>query len=221
VALPTAPTRLLVSTDPVAPSTDATVNRIKIRYQSAPDLSPAGSPATYALTTASDQASIDQHGAMETYLDLSSAGVMSAANAQAVGNYVLQRYQGGTYAGPFAARPGQLLTVAGSPVELGAFFQASDGPMVCKVLLADQGYGGEVGPGPVSFLVGGYDYDEDAMTVSITPFASLRSDFAAFLADRASLARGRKVVINRHGKRVTSIRHHKRVTRWVPTWHFK
>jgi hypothetical protein len=221
VPLPTAPTRLLVCADPVAPSTDATINRIKLRYQSAPDLSPAGSPATFALTSVSDQASIDAHGPMETYVDLSSAGVMTAGNAQAVGSFVLQRFQGAALAGPFTARPGQLLTLGGQPAELGAFWQGTDGAMVCRLLLADQGYGGEVGPGPTSFLAGGYDYDEDAQAVSITPFASLRQDFAAFLADRAAQARGRKVVINKHGRKVVTWSHHHRHVKWVPTWHFK
>jgi hypothetical protein len=221
VPLPTTPTRLLTCADPVAPSLEASVNRIRIRYQSAPDMTPAGSPAVYSLTYVTDAAGLARWGPIEAPLDLSSAGVMAAADAQAVGSNILRRYQSGALAGTFTARPGQLLTAAGQPADLGVFWLASEGAMVVKLLLTDQGYGGEAGPGPVSFLVGQYRVSEDDQSAELTPFASLRQDFAGYLADRAAAARGRKVVIVKHGRRVTVTRHHKKVTEWRPTWHFK
>lgn len=227
-SLPTAPTRLLVTATPAPRTLGGDVNAIELRYQASPNLG-SGFPATYATTWATDAASIARHGRKEAYADLSSSGPMLATDAQAVGNFVLQRYQRASYAGPFTVTAGQLRTVGGQPCDLGCFYLGNEGPMVCKVLLADQGYGGEVAPGPVSFLVGRYEYDDDADTAVITPFQSLAGSFASFLAARASAAKGRAYDIRWRGKRhvhwtaptlggLTGKR--KRHVTWTPTWHF-
>src|SRR5262249_1246236 len=135
----------------------------------------------------------------ESYLDLSNAGPMLATDAQAVGNSVLQRYKRASYAGPFTITQGQLLTVGGQPVHQGCFFQGLEGPMVCKVLLTDQAWGGEVTPGPVTFLVGRYEYDEDGQAATVTPFQTMREDFSALLSSRARTAHSRKIIKYRIG----------------------
>lgn len=191
--LPTAPTRLLVATSPAPRTLSGDINAIEFRYQSAPDLG-AGYPAVYSTLWVTDDASIARHGRMETYFDMSSTGVQMASDVQAVGNFVLRNYQRASFAGPFTARHGELLTVSGNPVDLGCFFQASDGPMVCKLLMTDQAYGGEVVPGPVTFPVGRYEYDEDNELADITPFQSVRHDFASMLASRAAQNHARRVV---------------------------
>ena len=192
--LPNVANRVLVCTDPAPRTLGGDINAIEIRYQSAPDLG-GRFPAQFDTVWAIDQASIDRHGRMEDFLDLSDAGVMLGTDAQNVGNDVLQRYQRAQFAGPFTAEHGQLLTMGGQPQDLGVFYQGD--PMVCRLLMTDQGWGGEVTQQRVAFLVGAYAYDDDADQATITPFGTLRHDFAALLAQRAGRAHGRKV-IRRH-----------------------
>jgi hypothetical protein len=223
--LPSTTTHLLICTDPAPRTLGGDVNTIFLRYCSAPDF--GSTPAAYATTKVVNQQSINQHGEMEAFTDLSSAGPMLATDAQAVGNYVLQRYTRANFAGPFTVYPGQLLTLGGQPVDLGVFFGAA--PMVCRLILLDEGWGGELTAGPVQFIVGGYEWDEDAQQATVTPFLSARSDFAAFLSQRASQAKGRKYVINPHGYATYTYtyvggkgghgrrRKHKH---WHTTWHW-
>lgn len=196
-ALATTPNRLLVADDPAGRTLGGDVNAICIRYVSTPDLG-SGFPAIYSTVFAVDQPSIDKHGRMEVPLDLSSAGAMLSTDAQAVGNFVLQRYQRAQFAGPFTVRYGQLLTIGGQPADLGVYWAGQD-QMVCRLILADQGWGGEVVPGLVKFLVGRYEYDDDTDTATIEPFNSLRTDFQGRLDLRASQAHGRRVSVSRGG----------------------
>ena len=69
---------------------------------------------------ATNAASQAVHGVMEAYEDLSSAGVIDSGTAQAAGQSVLAAYQRATYAGPFTIRQGQLLTMGGTPIDIGA-----------------------------------------------------------------------------------------------------
>lgn len=205
-ALPTTPNRLLICTTPQGRTIGDDVNVLKIRYQTS--LDGGGTPATYATTTAIDTTQVARHTKVEEYLDLSSVGVLTASAAQAVGLSILQRYQRAQYAGPFTAHYGQWLTIGGQPADLGCFFIGTEGPPVVQLMMLDQGWGGEVKPGPQQFLVGQYDYDEDAGTVTVTPFADLKSDFASYLSERAGLVHGR------------TKRHHRK-KRFVPGGHGK
>jgi hypothetical protein len=186
--------RILVCADPAARTLGGDINAICLRYKSAPDLN--NTPAVFSTVFATDDASIAKHGRMETYADISDAGVMLASDAQAVGNFVLQRYQRAAFAGPFTVSRGQLLTLGGQPVDLGVFYYQN--PMACRLIMADQGWGGEVSQQQVSFLVGGYAYDDDTDTAVVTPFGTMRHDFAALLAQRAGRARGRHVFRRHH-----------------------
>jgi hypothetical protein len=187
-SLPTAVTNIIVSNTPVARTLGGDLNTIWIRYQSTADA--AASPATYSLTSVTDATSIAMYGPLETYMDLSSAQILTGSAARAVGNYVLQRYQRASFAGPFTVSPAQLLTTAGSPVDLGNGMPYA--PMVCKLQLTDFGYGGEEIPGAIQFLVGQYEYDDDSQTATITPFQYLRTDFASFLQQIAATEPARK-----------------------------
>jgi len=194
--IPTAPTRLLVVSEPVPRTLGGDFNAVSVRYCSVPDLG-QGYPAAFSNVWAVDQPSIDKHGRTEAFLDLSNAGAMLSSDAQNVGLAVLKRYQRASFAGPFVAAPGQLRTVGGQPVDLGCFFQGNDGPMVCKLLLTDQAYGGEVIPGPVTFLVGRYEYDDDADMAAITPFQTPDEDFGGLLSAGQAGAHGRRVSVSR------------------------
>lgn len=176
--LPVTPTRRLVSNTPVPRTLGGDVNTVWLRYEVSADNTTTGAAAVYADVAATNAASVALHGPMEIYADLSSAGVMSSGSAQAIGNAVLQRYQRASFAGPFTVQPGQLLTLGGTPVDLGA--EQAGG--VCQLILTDFAYGGELSPAPISFLVGGYEYDDDTQAATITPFQSLSTNFSSLLS---------------------------------------
>jgi hypothetical protein len=177
VAVPTAPTRLLVCTVPVARTLAGDINALELRYQVSADA--AGGAATYANTYALNQPSIDVHDRIEDFDDLSSAGTQTAAAARAVGANAFAHYARAAFAGPFTAAHGQLLTLGGQPVDPGAEQPGT----VCKLLVSDAAYGGEVSPAPVSFPVGSYAWDDDAVTATIAPYQtfSLSQQLAAGL----------------------------------------
>lgn len=164
--LPTAPNRTLVAPSPVARTLGGDINVIWLRYQSSAD---GNKTAVYSVTSVSTAASVSAHGPIEAFTDISSAGNMTAGQAQAAGNAILARYQRASFAGPFTVRYGELLTLGGQPVDIGC----EQAGTVCKAVLTDYGYGGEVVPDPVTFLVGGYEYDDDAQSANITPFQYL------------------------------------------------
>ena len=190
VPLPTTVNRLLVSNTPVARTLGGYVNTIWIRFQTLVDIVfPGGQAVTeYDTTSVVNQSSVDTHGPLETFLDLSSAGKMSGSAAQAVGQFVLNRYEGASFAGPFTVGPGQMLTTGGTPVDLGM----QRAGLVCQLILTDYGYGGEVNNTPVEFLVGAYEYDDDAQVGTVTPFQNLRTDITSLLSVAAG-QRGRGV----------------------------
>jgi hypothetical protein len=180
---PTAkPNRILVCNTPVARTIAADINYIVMRYQITAD-APATSTkkattATFGLTQVSNLASIAQHGQMEYYIDISSAGVLTAAQAQAIGQNILNRYIRASFAGPFAVLPGQVLNAAGTPVDLGC----DDAGLIYRVMVTDASYGGEVAPAPLTFMSGAYEYNEDTGGATITPYQSARQDMASLIS---------------------------------------
>jgi len=178
--LPTAVNRLLVVTDPVARTLGGDVNTIFIRYQvSDASSSTSGSQAaTFGTTSVQNAASVAAHGVIETYVDLSGAGVMSAGAAQAVGNNILAVYQRASFAGPFTAAWGQLLNAGGAPIDPGT----DQAGTVVRLILTDYAYGGEVSPAPITFIVGGYTWDDFAGKATITPYQRLDQSLSGLLS---------------------------------------
>jgi hypothetical protein len=176
--LPTVPNRLLVCTTPVARTLGGDINTIFIRYQTAADNDTTGAAAAFAVTSVQNAADVLAHQVTETYIDLSSAGTMTQAAAQGVGQLVLQIYQRASFSGPFTAAYGQLLTTAGVPIDP-ACDQAGS---MMQLILTDFGYGGESLPGPVSFLVGAYSYDDFSQLATITPYVSLDESLSGMLS---------------------------------------
>ena len=179
--LPNTPNRLLISNTPVARTLGGDINAVYVRYLVSDD---GTNPAVYATTTVTNAASIAKYGRTETYLDLSSDGVLTAGQAQAVASAVLQKYVRASFTAPFVVSPGQLLTMGGQPVDLG-FEQAGS---VYQLLLTDYAYGGELSlAAPLSFLGGRYAYDDDTQTATITPFQSINTSFSGLLEAAASV----------------------------------
>lgn len=88
--MPTAdPTRIIVSHSPVPRTLAADITNIALRYQATADTASTATTgavaATYATVYADNNASASRHGRMEYYLDLSSAGVITAAAARQIG----------------------------------------------------------------------------------------------------------------------------------------
>ena len=173
--IPSTVNRLLVSTSPVARSIANDVTTVFLKYEASDD---GQGNVVYNTTDAFDQADIDMHGPTEIYSDLSNAGVMSAGAAANVGSQVLARYQRAAFAGPFTVRFGQYLTTGGTPVDLGCERAGT----VARLLVTDAPFGGEVAAGKIEFVVGNYQYSDDAGTAQITPLLSARADFATLLS---------------------------------------
>jgi hypothetical protein len=53
---------------------------------------------------------------------------------------------------------------------------------VVRLMLSDFAYGGEVIPGPVTFVAGEVEYDDSAQTLTVTPFQNVASSFSDLLA---------------------------------------
>lgn len=179
--LPTAVDRLLISTQPVPRSLGGYTNTIFIKYEvsAAASSSSSTQSAVYAVTSVQNAASVAVHGVLETYIDLSSAGVMSAGAAQAVGNAVLQIYQAASFAGPFTCSQGQITNLAGQPIDL-ATEQAGH---VYRPIFTDYGYGGEVNPAfPQTFIGGAYSWDDMSRVAQVTPYQSLDQSISGLLS---------------------------------------
>jgi hypothetical protein len=183
--LPTAVNRLLVVTDPVTRTLGGDINTIYIRYQvSDASSSTSGSQqATFGLTSVTNAASVAAHGVTETNVDLASAGTMSQGAAQAVGNKILQLYVRASFAGPFTAARGQLLNTGGAPIDPGT----DQAGTVIRLILTDYAYGGEVTPAPITFITGGYTWDDFAGKATITPYQQLDQSLSGLLSMESTI----------------------------------
>ena len=99
----------------------------------------------------------------------------------AAGAAILSAYARASYAGPFTASSGQLLTANGVPVDPGT----DQAGTVCRLVIADFGYNGEITPAmPVTFPVGQYEWDDQHGIATITPFQSVVHDLAGLVSAR-------------------------------------
>jgi len=179
--LPTVPNRLLIATTPVPRTLGADINTIYIRYEITADNTDATTsttaPATYGLTVAQNAASVAMHGELETYIDISDVGVMSAGAAQAVGQNVLALYQRASFGGPFTGNYGALMNMGGVPVDPGT----DQAGTVVRLILTDFGYGGELVPGPIQFIVGSYEWDDFAQAFTLSAMNTLDHSLTGML----------------------------------------
>lgn len=177
---PATPNRILYATAPPSRTLGGYFTRIWIRYQATADSKTTGSGATYATTSVENTAQRIKHGSKELPIDLSQAGVMTAAAARAAVAGALARYQAVSFAGPFTVQPGQLRTIGGVPVDLGS----EQAGTVCRLILAAGSYGGEITPAvPVTFLTGETEYDDTAGLLTVTPYQARVSDLAGLLSN--------------------------------------
>ena len=176
------PDLYIVNTNPVGRTLHADINTVIVYYQITADVTATSTApavaATYGTTFADLPASVARHGRMEYYLDVSSAGVMTQAQAQAIGQNVLSKYVRANFSGTFTVMPGQLLNVGGYPVDLGCNW----GGYMARVQVQNFAAGGEVAAIPMTFQIGQYEYDDSSQTAKITPYQSARTDIASVVA---------------------------------------
>jgi hypothetical protein len=173
--LPTAPNRILVAVNPVARTNGGDVRAIYIRYQSSADNADASTAAVYSLTSVTNTG----HTGREQFLDLSNAGTLTAAAAQAVATQILKIYQTSSFTGPFQFGPGQILTTGGVPVDPG-MEQAGN---VYRLILADFAFGGGLLPaGPIQCIGGGIEWDDDQLQGTLTPYQTMDQSLSGLLS---------------------------------------
>ena len=165
---------------PVARTLGGDINTIVIRYQvSADNTGSSGNAATYSTVTATNAASVAAHGTIETYLDLSDAGVLSSSAAKQVGTNILAIYQRASFTEAITGHYGDLMTMGGVPIDPGTDQAAT----MCRAILTDYAYGGEVAPGgPVQFVTGAYEWDDFAQMFTLTPMVTWDESISGMLS---------------------------------------
>jgi hypothetical protein len=183
VPLPTTPNRLLVAPGPAGVSIAAAPSVLYLRYQATADSATGSTPATFALTSVTSAAQLAAQGRVEDFTDLGSAGLIGSGGAQAVGTQVFKRFTRAAFTDAFPARHGTLLNLGGVPADPGVFYSDGQAAMVCQLLLSDFGQPGEVTPGAAPrFLVGAAEWDDAALTLTLTPFEQLRHRWSDLLS---------------------------------------
>lgn len=169
------PNRLMTTQMPVGRTLGNMINTLWIRYQSSAN---NASAPVYSLTSEQLAGQASQFQPVETYEDISSAQHITLAQAQTLANQVLGRYVPVSYSGPFTLQQGELLTMGGQPIDLGC----EQAGTIVQGLVTDFAYGGDVVPGPIIFLVGAYNWDDEAEQATVTPFQALDTSFSGLLS---------------------------------------
>jgi hypothetical protein len=198
VTRPTAANRLLVIGTPLSRSVVLGPTTIFVRYQSGGDS--GKNKATYGLTSSSIPR--DGAGRVEDYMDLSSAGVYTATQAQAPASAVLQKFQRVAFSEAIAVRAGALRNLGGTAVDPGCYLDGNMTAMVCRLLLADYTPTADVTVGAPSILVGAYEWNDATLTATITPSDSIRHDFSSLMQLIAGSAPHRTRPTHRHHKAI-------------------
>jgi hypothetical protein len=175
--LPSDVTHLLVVDIPAARTLYGNINNLWFKYISSDD---GQGNVTYGFSNFLNDPGWNKHGAQESYIDITSAGVLTFAEADQVAANILSKYTRAAWAGAFNVRHGQLLSIGGAPVDLAV---QRVGNMVCRMILTDFPFGGEIEAGPIEFPVGEYVYDDDSQTAAITPVQSYRTDIGSVLSE--------------------------------------
>lgn len=170
---PSTVNRLLVCQVPNARTMGAMLNSLYYKYVS----STTGSLQGYTVGNVSNAASKTQFGVQEQYLDMTNAGLMTSGAAQANAQAILNQYITAMFSQTYTVRAGQLLTTGGSPVDP----SIEPAGNVYRLLLTDGSYGGQVVAGPVTFVGGEVEWDDDSLTAQITPYQSYKTNLQTLL----------------------------------------
>jgi hypothetical protein len=190
---PAVPTRRLITTSPAARTLHGYYTTLWAYYQASLDgtkLVGTGSsatqtdvPATFNVIGEQNVPNALVHGVMENFIDLSSVGLIDTAAAQKVLVALLAKYQAASYSQAFPVMQGQYTTMGGQSVDLGC----EEAGTCVQLILADGGYGGEVLPTPITFVVGAYSFDNDTQSAQVTPWQSAIMDLPTMMGNLSSL----------------------------------
>lgn len=136
------------------------------------------SGATVSTTVVGSTTELAARGRIETTVDITARGNISLATAQAAGAAEIGNDTQPTWAAPFAAVQGSLLTIGGTPVDVAT---VRPGQTVRVVALHPEDFGA----GTVDIPIGQVDYDDATRSVNLTALASAKTDLMTVLA-RAS-----------------------------------
>lgn len=177
-AVPTAPTYVLQTGQPLVTTTDGFITYGWARYQSS---STATALISYAYAAA--EAIFGRFGATSV-LDLTSYGVISSATALSyLTAYVQANGPRLKTAQDISAAPGQLLTPGGVAVDIatvraGCLVQLQSFALNREVVVAPSG--------PISVLIGKTKYAGDTDTLTLTPLGDSRHDLISLLYQGAA-----------------------------------
>ncbi len=178
------PDLYILNSVPISRTTNGTYNTLVLKYQVTPDI-PATStkaevPATYGLVVVDQPTAVAGQSRIEYFLDLTSAGVMTQAQVQVMGQALLQRYVKLSYTTAYTVTPGRLITSGGEPVDLACDYSGK----IATVWVENAPVGGDVTASPLTFFIADYAYDDDSATATITPYQdSNRGDIQSLLAE--------------------------------------
>jgi hypothetical protein len=191
--LTVSPTLTVSSTNPMGRSTNGVINTIIVRYMVTQDTdatsTKAATSATYSQVFVDNPQSVKAFGRQEYYVDCSTAGLnnsdadpapITQAQAIAIGQNILTKYINANWSSSVTVAPGQLMNAGGVAMDPGCGHNINGQPV--KVVLTDASYGGQVSMGPIEFLVGGYTWDEDSVTGTITPYQATGTDIDNLIA---------------------------------------
>jgi hypothetical protein len=176
------PDLYIINTSPTSRTLNGTYNTLTCRYQSAPDIpgtsKTAAIAATYATLYVDQPAAVAKQGRVEYYLDMTSNGVMTAAQVVQVAQNILNRYIRLSFFTAYTVMPGQLLNNGGEPVDLAC----DQSGKMATVMVVNAPVGGDVTVTPLTFFIAEYVYDDDTQTATITPYQSAGKDIQSLIA---------------------------------------
>lgn len=177
------PDLYLVNVSPVPRTITNDYNTLIIKYQVSADVTASGAddnprPAVTTVTVVDNPISAAAHTRREYYLDLTSSGTKTQAQVIAVGQNILKHYVRANFSQSYTVQPGQLLNNGGAPVDLGCNYAGK----TATVVVENSPLGGEVHYGPLTFLIGEYEFDDPTGSATVTPFQSQKSDLASVIS---------------------------------------
>lgn len=180
------PDLYIVNSNPVPRTQNGLYNTLVCRYQATPDIPAISGTAAVAATFnevfVDQPSSVAEQQRVEFFLDMTSAGVMTAAQVQEIAQAILARYVQLSYATAYTVYPGQLLNNGGEPVDLALDWSGK----MATVLVENAPVGGSVTYGPTTFFVGTYSYDDDSQTGTLTPLQQGGTDISSILSELTS-----------------------------------
>lgn len=176
------PDLYIVNTSPASRTLNGTYNTLVCRYQATPDI-PATShyaaiAATYGTLYVDQPEAVAAQGRVEYYLDMTSNGVMTAAQVIQVAQNILNQYIRLGFYNTYTVNPNQLLNNGGEPVDLACDWSGK----MATVLVENAPVGGDVTAAPTTFFIQDYMYDDGAQTATITPYQSVGMDIQSLIA---------------------------------------